>query len=330
MKWKASGTRPKKYMDKEREGKSVITSISTDCTNSCIMCNVSAPNPSFLTETRESVMNRMVEKRKEGYDTIHFTGGEPTRSNDLFDFITEAKRLGYSRIEMSSNACSLADRGLVDELVGRGLNGLTTSLHGHNAAIHDAVTRTPGSFQMTMDGIKNLLSTGKVEVSVGTVLMRQNHKSLGGIGEMILSLGIVKWSFIDLKPVGRAGSKEMYALLAAKRSDLADEIAGSRKIIDRFDYIGAFDYNWCLFPEDMNNVFFFETANVEDNCKTDVKMTSRGEKADGLSHEDGSKSHLPMCEGCRFSDRCKGVWNLYLEIYGDKDIMPFEKYRSNI
>lgn len=316
-----------KYMADKSAGKSVITSISTDCTNNCLMCNVSAPNPTFKTESRESVMKRMVDKRKEGYDTIHFTGGEPTRSKDLTDFITEAKRLGYSRIEMSSNACSLADKAVAEDLVARGLNGVTTSLHGHNAKLHDAITRTPGSFDSTVAGIENLCSGGKVDVSVGTVLMRLNCNSLGKIGEMILSFGITKWSFLDLKPIGRAGLKGRYESLVAKRSDLAREIGNSLNTISKFDYIGAFDCNWCLFPKDLTNVFFFETANIEDNCKTDVTMTSRDSRSTiDRIHDDESKEHLPMCEGCLFSDRCKGVWKLYLDIYGDSDIMPFEKY----
>ncbi len=315
-------------MDKKNEGKNLIISISTDCKNNCLMCNVSAPNPLFKTESKESVSSRMQEKRKEGYDLIHFTGGEPTQNENLPDFISEAKNLGYSRIEMSSNACSLSNKKISADLVARGLNGLTTSIHGHNAETHDFVTKTPGSFDKTMIAVRNLCSKSEVDVSIATVLMKPNYKSLGKIGEMIFSLGISKWSLSDLKPVGRAGLKGRYESLVVKRSDLAKEIAKNRDILAKFNYIGVFDFNWCLFPKELNNIFFFETANVNENCKTDIKMINRKSKkeADDPIYNDESKDHLPMCKECVFSDRCKGVWRRYLDMYGEEDIMPFEKY----
>ncbi len=119
---------------------------------------------------------------------------------------------------MSSNACSLSDKKISDDLVARGLNGLTTSIHGHNAETHDSVTRTSGSFDKTMIAVKDFCSKGKIDVSIVTVLMKSNYESLGKIGEMILSLGISKWSLPDLKPVGRVGLKGRYESLVVKRS----------------------------------------------------------------------------------------------------------------
>ncbi len=274
------------------------------------------------------MIEKMTRKRKEGYEMIHFTGGEPTRNKYLPEFIEKSRELGYSRIEMSSNACSLSDKKFCGDLIKRGMNGVTTTLHAHNSSIHDGITRTPGSFSKTIAGIENLLSFGNVNVSVGTVLMNPNYAYMERIGEKILSFGISKWSLIDLKPVGRAAKKNQYKSLAVKRSDLAKEIKKSLPVLSKFVYIGILDYHWCLFPKKLDNLFFYETANVEDNFKTDVTMSRPIEESPDKKSifEDAFKKHLPMCEGCGFSTKCKGIWKIYSEIHGDSDVLPFEKY----
>lgn len=310
------------------EKQNIILSITGDCTNDCLMCIVSAPNRLSKTKNREDILKEITEKKREGYKTIHFTGGEPTCNKHLLEFISVSKDLGYYRIEMSSNARCFKDRRVVDEFIDAGLTGLTTSFHGDTAKIHDSVTRIPGSFNETITALENFLSIGGVELSAATVPMTINYNKLKEIADLTLKLGIDKWSLLDLKPVGRAA--KAYQKLVAKKADLAKEIARGYRTFSQFGYIGVFDYNWCLFPKELNNLFFLQGGEIKENCKIDPKM-ERPDIGDTIGlNEDESKTYIPICQDCEFKGRCKGVWKAYVKVFGTNDIKKFEDYNLEL
>ena len=63
------------------------------------------------------------------------------------------------------------------------------SLYGHTAQIHDAVTRTSGSFDKTVANIKRLTEL-KIRVSPAVIVMRENQDCTGEIKTFIESLGL--------------------------------------------------------------------------------------------------------------------------------------------
>jgi len=89
-------------------------------------------------------------------DGVLFTGPEPTSNEFLFDYIRFAKEIGYKKIRLVTNGRRLAYLKYAEDLLNSGVNEISVSLHGQNAKIHDALTRTPGSFKQTIKGCKNL------------------------------------------------------------------------------------------------------------------------------------------------------------------------------
>jgi radical SAM protein with 4Fe4S-binding SPASM domain len=69
---------------------------------------------------------------------------------------------------------------------------------------HEKLTRSPGSFEAVIDGIKTLQDLN-ANFQVAFVPMRQNYKELPDLMEMLFkNYGVTKFRLLDLAPTGRA------------------------------------------------------------------------------------------------------------------------------
>ena len=62
------------------------------------------------------------------------------------------------------------------------------SVYGHNADIHDRVTKRKGSFDKTISSIKKMQKAG-IEVRTAVIIMNENEDYTSEIEEFISSLG---------------------------------------------------------------------------------------------------------------------------------------------
>lgn len=99
------------------EGKVVCTVFASGCNFRCPFCH----NASLALSSAEGVPEKEVfdylEKRKGLVDGVCVSGGEPTLSPDLKDFIYRIKALGYA-VKLDTNGTNPA---LLKDLVGSGL-----------------------------------------------------------------------------------------------------------------------------------------------------------------------------------------------------------------
>jgi radical SAM protein with 4Fe4S-binding SPASM domain len=116
-----------------------------------------------------SILN--IIKNEAQVPSVSFTGGEPCTINFLPDLIRYATDLGM-RVNIITNG-TLIDSTLATKLAKAGLKSAQVSLEGVNAEIHDSLTRTPGSFEKTCNGIKSLQNTG-IHVHTNTTLTALN------------------------------------------------------------------------------------------------------------------------------------------------------------
>ncbi len=147
------------------------------CNNHCAFCPQRAlrgvAGPRAELDTAE-VHRRLEKGRIEGYDEVAFTGGEPTIRPDIEDLIAAARRAGFARVSLSTNGRIFAYRERARRLIRAGLTGASVSLHGPDAATHDALCGTPGAFEQAVRGIANLVATAADEqkpLSLNTVTL---------------------------------------------------------------------------------------------------------------------------------------------------------------
>ncbi len=121
-------------------------------------------------------------------DSITLTGGEPTIHPRFIDIIGWI-RSNYprNRIMIASNGRRFCYPSFIDEISKIDHITWEIAVHGWNAKLHDAVTRTPGSFSQTTKGIADLVRRKNAthEVEIRIIVLKQNYKHLSRICEFI-------------------------------------------------------------------------------------------------------------------------------------------------
>jgi MoaA/NifB/PqqE/SkfB family radical SAM enzyme len=148
--------------------------ITRRCNQSCRFC--SNP-PSGLDLTAAEACARIDDLAGRGYDGVIFTGGEPTLVPWLVDVVRHAIARGIAP-RIITNGHALAGGPLLDSLVSAGLRHVHVSLYSHDAAVHDALTRNPGSHANAVRGLERSLAFETLAADVNCVINRYNATAL--------------------------------------------------------------------------------------------------------------------------------------------------------
>ncbi len=129
---------------------------------------------------------------------VTFSGGEVLVRRDFFDIVEEARRLGFA-YRVYTNGI-----GLTEERARRlaALDPLTVelSIFSTDPAVHDGITRVPGSFHRLIAAVQRLKTHG-VRVYLKTTVMKQNWRDLVGVRALARELGVFTHQFTcDVSP----------------------------------------------------------------------------------------------------------------------------------
>ena len=294
------------------------------CNNDCIMCSVKPKGLHYKPRETEEIIVDMEKGRELQYERIEFTGGEPTMRTDLLLLIGKAKQLGYKEIALGTNARTLSSLNFLKSLQKSGLNRVNTTLYGYNSKNHEIVTRVPGSFRQTVQGIKNTLSLD-IPVSVNTVVFSLTAKNLKKTGQFLLSLGVKYWTLLDLIPDGYALDK--YRVFVLKPTDLTSTFKSIEPIIDKFQLVNIFDFPFCFIPcivLSKKNCNILAAKGRTEIIKQVGYKPKRLEEKDNIYY-DIYKIRSRKCKQCVYNNECGGVWIPYIDLYGESFIKPFPK-----
>ncbi len=100
-----------------------------------------------------------------GRRELHFAnlvlwGGEPTRRSDLFRLLRAARKLGYRRITLETDARLLAYEEKMARIRRAGVSGLVLPVYGAGAAEHDSVLGFPGAFTRSFGALERWRDRG--------------------------------------------------------------------------------------------------------------------------------------------------------------------------
>ena len=90
------------------------------------------------------------------YDAVNISSGEPTMSPLLPKYAAVAKAAGFKSVEITTNGRMLSIPGYAEKLASAGIDRFMLSIHGSCPRVHDALTRTPGSFEQSIRGLENV------------------------------------------------------------------------------------------------------------------------------------------------------------------------------
>lgn len=194
-----------------KDKKKIIVNLTYSCNNNCVFCAV-GDRPRKDGNWEEQI-DYIKKSRDNGIRFIDIDGGEPTLHKKLLTLIGLCDEFGYERIAVTTNGRLLANKKMAIKFMESPISEIIFSIHGSKPEIHERITRAPGSYKQTMEGLSNCIEINrklkekKKDISVNTTICKQNITDLPAIQKRITSKGIKKWTIHYPTPFGSANAK---------------------------------------------------------------------------------------------------------------------------
>jgi radical SAM protein with 4Fe4S-binding SPASM domain len=175
--------------------------ITYRCNNRCLHCYAGGPRETkeLTTEEWQKVMHKLL---KLGIPHVVFTGGEPTMRDDLPKLVAYTQEIGLVS-GLVTNGRRLRDESYFNSLVNAGLDHVQVTVESHDPKVHDKITGVEGSWEESVQGLKNTLASPIYTVS-NTTLNKYNVGDILETIDFLNSLGLKQFACNSLIYSGKA------------------------------------------------------------------------------------------------------------------------------
>ncbi len=285
------------------------------CNNRCRFCVQGRKRERYGRRSFEELAAFLAEGRKRNTGVV-FTGGEPALHPDLVRLAARARELGYTSIQVQSNGRMFAYARFCRELVAAGVTEFSPALHGHRADCHDYLTTVAGSFEQTVQGIRNLKALGQ-RVITNSVITRSNYRHLANLARLLVELGVDQFQLAFVHPVGSAGPEANFAAIVPRFQLIAEHVhagleigdaAGRRCMTEAIPICFMKGYERFIGERIMPPTRIYDAEGVIPDYR-DYRLQE-------------GKLKGPPCTRCEASGACEGPWREYPERYGWGEFSP--------
>lgn len=179
----------------------VAWEVTRSCNLSCVHCRAAAMDRPYADElTTEEGLRLLEAIATMGSPIVILTGGEPLLRPDIFDLAAHGHAKGL-RMTMAPNG-TLVTLEAARRMKEAGIQRISISLDGANAASHDAFRQVPRAFEGALMGIRHA-KEADLPFQINTTITASNLRELPRIQELAVKLGAVAHHIFLLVPVGR-------------------------------------------------------------------------------------------------------------------------------
>lgn len=290
------------------ELRTLFFELTVHCNEHCRHCGSNCGDIKETTPLSTKEWKQVLDEVKRDFDisklALYVTGGEPLLHKDFFEIMNYANKLGFAW-GMTSNG-SLISKKTAVMLKEAGMRTISISIDGLRET-HDWFRESPGSYDKTMEGIKNLLSENCFEhVQVTTVVHHRNINELNELYEIMKALGIRSWRVITMDPIGRAKDNPDLMLTGSEYKYVIDFIREHR-FEDKMEVrYGCSHYLGVEYEREVRKWYFLCNAGVYT-----ASITHNGNICACLDIE----RRPELVEGNIRNDSLKTVWEKGFKIY---------------
>ncbi|MFO0550530.1 MAG: radical SAM protein [Polyangiaceae bacterium] len=282
-----------------RGPKKVILNATYKCNNRCTFC-ATGTRTQFDGDFGKQ-RELLVKYRRAGVRLLDIDGGEPTLNPNLFALVGFARRIGYDKVNVTTNGRLASYRDFATELTRSGVTSVLVSIHGPDAQTHAQNVGVAEAFDQTCAGVRNLVAVAPADVELGAnvTITKSNHKKLVALAELVLDLGLKWFNLQFLTPFGRATSS-----VSPDTEEAAREVMA---LIDRFGDRMKFqviNLPFCFMPG-------YERHLVGDLLKLERHMLFvNNDEVNLFEYLRERRMKKPVCEGCPHAIFCGGFYEL--------------------
>ncbi len=277
------------------------------CNNNCVMCTNPVDFQNKETSRDYSFEGITMRARyradswRKNRENLNFTGGEPTIHPRFLELCYWFRRnFPKNRLVLATNGRMFSYPRFAKNFLKINNLAVEIAILGHNNQLHDAITRTKGSFEQTIKGIHNILKYRKrfQELEIRIILIKQNYKLVGKILNLIFNDFplIDRVVIIFPEPEGVCGKN--YKIIGITYTQVKEKIASViQKWNDKFNELRLYHFPLCTLTPELWKYTW---------------ITQRREEV----------SYLLGCDKCSYKKYCCGIHKDYLEIVGNKEFRP--------
>ncbi|MFZ0530536.1 MAG: TIGR04053 family radical SAM/SPASM domain-containing protein [Propionicimonas sp.] len=129
------------------------------------------------------------------------TGGDPLRRPDLAELIAAAAARGIG-VSLAPAVTPLLTRERIFWMKEAGVQAISLSLDGSNAARHDGVRMVPGTFDATIEAL-DIAAEADLPVQVNTLVTAATAADLPAVFDLLSGHTLQQWSLFFLISIGR-------------------------------------------------------------------------------------------------------------------------------
>jgi len=178
----------------------VVWNFTNACNLKCKHCYQRADKHSsdeLSTTEAKSIIDQLDDLN---VSSIAFSGGEPLMREDFFEVAEYAAKRGLY-VSVATNGTMLTENN-VERLKESKISYVEISLDSSKPSLHDSFRGVRGSFNRTVEGIKNTVKAG-LFTGVATVLTRENLYEIHEIIELTKNIGVGRIIVFNFIPTGR-------------------------------------------------------------------------------------------------------------------------------
>lgn len=180
----------------------VIWEVTRACDLRCVHCRAEAITQRHPLELTFKEGRKLIDQIREfGKPLFVITGGDPLKRPDIYDLIKYGDQKGL-RVALTPSGTQLMQPPVIKKFKTAGLSRLAVSLDGSCKEIHDTFRKVDGSFDWTVESIKEARRSD-IPVQINTTVCKHNIKDVRAIAELLATLDICLWSVFFLVPTGR-------------------------------------------------------------------------------------------------------------------------------
>jgi AdoMet-dependent heme synthase len=182
----------------------VYWEVTRACDLACRHCRAQAvpePDPAELGPAEGQRLLEALARFGPPLPHLVLTGGDPLKRADLFSLIEAARGLGFP-VAVAPSGTPLMTPESIRQLQAAGVEAISLSLDGSDAARHDWLRGVPGCFARTLAAAHECTAAG-LPFQVNTLVSEETVDDLPAIHRLVSTLGALRWSLFFLVTVGR-------------------------------------------------------------------------------------------------------------------------------
>ncbi len=284
------------------------------CNDNCLHCGVADIMTTANVVDFARIARSLHTLAPQSGSRVMFAVSELTIRPDFMKIMKASQRAGMKTVALVTNGRMFAYPNFARRAVDAGMTHALVSVYGPTARTHQAITRTPESFEQTIAGLRVLLAIPELTVMTNSVITKKNYRYLPQVVELLSGLGVqnINLSFVQI--IGNAARYQRALVPRIQEvlpylKDAVDLGVGHGRNMG----IGGLPY--CVL-KGYEHHFGVDDLTVIANSDPEDNITERSPYAQAES-----------CRRCAYNAVCLGVQDEYLRQYGEDELDPYHGRR---